>query len=368
MGLFSRRRKHAARLAEIEAELDRARDELTRVIREETAARSAEIERLLARERADSLSLLQQEERRMGEERRRLVADQERRATAELSAAMTEAQQRVQQRLAGWGTDLERTKQSMTTELNRLGERQKILVREAEARLQNDREKIDEAGDVQAAAVTRLREELQRAAEDAAEAIRAELDSHAAERRRALEEMAQRLESRERHLAESVEREETDVVRRIEARFADVERRQIEGLERATDQAAGRFAEAAALQFDAAVKSAREDAARRLARELDRAVHNFTREAESVLAEQLAQVADAGTQRVEKRLAQVSAGLERHRDEFVAALQQRVSHFEAEMRERIRALAAEAEAERATLDRRLQEISRRADQLDAVRR
>ena len=39
------------------------------------------------------------------------------------------------------------------------------------------------------------------------------------------------------------------------------------------------------------MKSAREDAARRLARELDRAVHMFARE-ESVLAERLAQVAD----------------------------------------------------------------------------
>src|SRR5919108_144127 len=99
-----------------------------------------------------------------------------------------------------------------------------------------------------------------------------------------------------------VEREETDVVKRIQARFADIERRQVENLERATGQAAGRFAEAAALQFDSAVKSAREDAAWRLARELDRAVHMFAREAESVLAERLAQGADIRTQRGGKRL------------------------------------------------------------------
>ena len=99
----------------------------------------------------------------------------------------------------------------------------------------------------------------------------------------------------------------------------------------------GRFAEAAALQFDAAVKSAREDAARRLARELDRAVHMFAREAESVLAERLAQVADSGTQRVEKRLAQVTAGLERQRDEFIASLHKRLAQLELELRERMRA-------------------------------
>ena len=125
-------------------------------------------------------------------------------------------------------------------------------------------------------------------------------------------------------------------MRRIQARFVDIERRQVEALERTTKQAAGRFAEAAALQFDSAVKSAREDAARRLARELDRAVHMFAREAESVLAERLAQVADTGTQRVEKRLLQVTAGLERQRDEFIAELQQRLSQMEHEVRDRLR--------------------------------
>ena len=115
--------------------------------------------------------------------------------------------------------------------------------------------------------------------------------------------------------------------------------------------------------FDSAVKSAREDAARRLARELDRAVHMFAREAESVLAERLAQVADSGAQRVEKRLRQVTAGLERQRDEFIASLQRRVAQLELELRERLRALADEAEAERTAIDRRLQELARRAEEL-----
>jgi predicted NBD/HSP70 family sugar kinase len=176
------------------------------------------------------------------------------------------------------------------------------------------------------------------------------------------------LKARERQLAERVDREETDVVRRIQARFVDIERRQVEALERTTKQAASRFAEAAALQFDSAVKSAREDAARRLARELDRAVHMFAREAESVLAERLAQVADTGTQRVEKRLLQVTAGLERQRDEFIAALQQRLSEVEHEVRDRLRTLAAEAEAERSVLDRRLQELARRTETSEPVRR
>jgi hypothetical protein len=367
MGIFSRRRKHAERIADVEAELDRARDELTRVIRAETAASAAEIQRLLARERADSLSRLQEEERKLVEERRRDVVERERVAGSELSTKLAAAQDRMEKRFASWSADLDRSRQSLTAELAKLAERQKTLVHQAEERLQADREKIDEAGELQVAAVQKLREELQRVADASAQELRAELDAHAAERRRALEEMNHRLKTRERQLAERVEREETDVVKRIAARFTDIERRQVETLERATKQAAGRFAEAAALQFDSAVKSAREDAARRLARELDRAVHMFAREAESVLAERMAQVADTGTQRVEKRLLQVTAGLERQRDEFIGALQQRLSQLELEVRDRLRTLAAEAEAERAILDQRLQELGRRAGQSEALR-
>ncbi len=351
MGFFSRRRKQTQRIADVEAELDRARTELTRVIREQTETSSAEIQRLLARERADTLSRLEEEERKIAEERRRDIVERERQAGSELSMKLAQAQERVEQRYASWSADLDRTHQALTAELKKLAERQKVLVGQAETRLEDDREKIDEAGELQVAAVQKLREELQRASELAAQELRAELDAHGAERRRALEEMSQRLKARERQLAERVDREETDVVRRIQARFVDIERRQVEALERTTKQAAGRFAEAAALQFDSAVKSAREDAARRLARELDRAVHMFAREAESVLAERLAQVADTGTQRVEKRLLQVTAGLERQRDEFIAELQQRLSQIEHEVRDRLRTLAAEAEAERSVLDR-----------------
>jgi hypothetical protein len=368
MGLFSRRRKRTQRLADVEAELDRARDELRRVIREETAASTSEIQRLLARERADSLSRLQEEERRIAEERRRDVVERERVAGSELSTKLAAAQERMEQRFGSWSADLDKARQSLTSELAKLAERQKTLISQAEERLQADREKIDEAGVLQVAAVQKLREELQRVADASGQELRAELDSHAAERRRALEEMNHRLKVRERQLAERVDREETDVVKRIAARFTDIERRQVETLERATNQAAGRFAEAAALQFDSAVKSAREDAARRLARELDRAVHMFAREAESVLAERMAQVADTGTQRVEKRLLQVTAGLERQRDEFIASLQQRLGQIEMEVRDRLKTLAAEAEAERSVLDQRLQELARRAEPTESIRR
>jgi hypothetical protein len=186
MGLLSRRRKRVQRIEHIEAELDRARDELARVIRDETAKSAGEIQRLLARERADSLSRLEAEERKIAEERRRDVLEREREAGADLSAKLGAANERMEQRFARWSADLDRTKQSLTAELAKLAERQKVLVRQAEERLQADREKLDETGQLQVAAVQKLREELQRAAETAGQELRAELDAHAAERRRAL--------------------------------------------------------------------------------------------------------------------------------------------------------------------------------------
>jgi protein-arginine kinase activator protein McsA len=65
MGLFSRRQKRAQRIEDVEAELDRAREELKKLIRDESAEHAAEIQRVMARERADSLSRLQKEERRI---------------------------------------------------------------------------------------------------------------------------------------------------------------------------------------------------------------------------------------------------------------------------------------------------------------
>jgi hypothetical protein len=353
----------------VEAELDRARDEIGRLISEESAARADELKLVIAREQADARSKLLEEERRIAEERRRAVVEQEEQAVARLTAGLAEAQRRIEQRLSDWADDLERTQQSLTAELAKLRERQTVVIAEAEERIQADREKIDESAELQAVAVGRLREELERAAKAAADTVRSDLEMHAAEGRRAVEDLNDRLKARDKRIAERVEREETDVVKRIEARFADVERRQLESLERSTDQAAGRYAEAAALQFDSTVKTAREEAARRLARELDRAVHMFAREAESVLAERLAQVADQGTQRVEKRLRQVTAGLERQRDEFIGSLHRRLSQLELELRERMRSIAEEAESERAVLDQRLQEIARRAEEsAPAVRR
>ena len=87
----------------------------------------------------------------------------------------------------------------------------------------------------------------------------------------------------------------------------------------------------------------------------------FAREAEAVLAERLAHVGDAGAQRLERRLADATGALERQRDEWLGALDARIAELEAEIRRRLEELGADAEAERAVLEARLQELVRRVD-------
>ena len=206
------------------------------------------------------------------------------------------------------------------------------------------------------------RDEIARATQEAVEAGTNELEAYASDRRRALHELNERIRKRERQIAELIEREEQDALRRIQAGFADVERRQLEQLERILSRATSSYSDAATQQFADTVRASREAAATRLSRELDRAVQSFAREAQTVLAERLAQVGDAGVQRLERRQAQAEEGLARQRAEALEALEARLMQAEQELRRRLESLAADAEAERAVLDARLRELAKRVDQ------
>jgi hypothetical protein len=76
-------------------------------------------------------------------------------------------------------------------------------------------------------------------------------------------------------------------------------------------------------------------------------------------------VGDAGVQHLEKRLRQITAGLERQRDEFVEALERRLADAEATLRERVEAVTAESSVERDVLDARLRELAARIDETAA---
>ena len=119
---------------------------------------------------------------------------------------------------------------------------------------------------------------------------------------------------------------------RIEVAFADVERRQVEKLQRTVAREAERFAEAAAQQFDATLRTAREEAAARLSREMDRVAETFMRQAEGVFAERLSHTGDTGQQRLEARLRQAQTAFERQHEQLMAETERRIQHADADLR------------------------------------
>jgi hypothetical protein len=350
--------QHARR---VDSELASAEQRLRNLVEKETAERAAELERTLARARADSSSLLIEQERRIADERRRSAAEQERTANTSLSEALTTAQQHMEARLRAWTEDLDRAQRVVGDQLEHLKQRQRQLIADAESRIAADAERLESESEQQRGGLMRLRDELARAIQETVSEGNNELETYAADRRRALHELNERMRRRERSLAEQIEREETDATRRIQVAFGEVERRQVEQLQRVLDRAATSFSEAAAQQFGDAIRAAREDAATRLSRELDRAVQSFTREAEKVLADRLGHVGDAGAQRLEKRLNMITGGLDRQRAEAIAVFEQRLLNEEQELRRRIEVLAADTEAERAIIEARLHELAQRIE-------
>jgi hypothetical protein len=345
----------------LDLDIQRAKSELAAVVENELRERAADLERGLARGRADSLSAYAGEERRLAETRRKALEESEQRLRHGLAEAFSKVQSQVEQRLAAWHQDLDRAQRQLGSRLEQIAQRERTLIEALEARLESDAERLKVADEEQRAGVARLREDLDRSAKEAAAAAMAELDAHATERRRALHQVADRLGSREHDLIRRIEREEMDAARRIQTTFAEVERRQVEQLERVLERASARFVDAAAVQFEGTIKEAKEDAARRLARELERVGQSFAREGESMLAERLSQLGDVGALRLEKKLAQTASALERQREEFVASLNRRLGEVEAEFRQRLSDLTAEEEAERIALEARLAEISRRIE-------
>ncbi len=344
-----------------EATFAEARETIDRMIAEETEQVGADLQRWIARSRADSLSLLAEEERRIAEERRGELVEREQRVATELADALATVERRVEERLRAWSDDLDRAQQNLGTQLERLEQRQRQLIGEAEARIEAEAADLFTTSEAQRASVIRLREELEQSAQAAVAEALDELEAHTGERRRVIEEIADRLRLREQALAEQIERGESEAVRRIEASFADIERRQVEHLQRIVSREGERYAEAATLQFEQMIKSSREEAAGRLARELDRAVDTFVRQADTVFAERLAHTGDAGQQRLEARLRQSQSAFDRQRDELTESLARRIADADAELRRTLGSLVADAESERSVLEARLLELARKID-------
>lgn len=271
-------RRAGARAAATDELVASARALIRAAVEDETAAHVEEIRRVLARERADAASQLAAEERRLGEERRAELAERERRAGEALSDTLAAVERRLDERLRGVADDLDRAQRHLEAQLARLAQRQQQAIAEVEARIEAEAEELGFTSEEQRKSVIRLREELERAAGTAVTEALDDLEAHTAERRRAIDEITERLRAREAAIAEGIERAETDARGRLESTLLEFERRQAERLERVTEREVERHAVIAAAAFDERMREIREDAATRLSRELDRAVELLTRE------------------------------------------------------------------------------------------
>lgn len=293
--LLARARKRSRSLEE---EIESGSARFTEVVTREAEIHAELLAETLALARSEALSVLAGEERRIVEERRREVAQYEREASARLNAALAESQRSVEQRFADWGTHLAGLQQTLAGNLERIGQRQQQLAAQVEARIVEESERFQASLDEHRGRLGKLRDDLERSVQEVARAASAELETHVAERRRALQEVAERLHRREQEIQEQIEREQTEVSQRVAAQIQEIEHRQVEQLRRVVSREAQQVAVRAAQEFDTTLRAAREEAARRLARQLDIAVERFARDAETVLRERV----DSELRGVEGRL------------------------------------------------------------------
>ena len=309
------------------------------LIAAEAELREAELQRTLSVSRAEASAALAQEYRKLTEDRRDELVRSEQRVLTELSGRLIGAQKEIEGKLTSWAQDLERIREGLAMQLARLEQRQKQLMKDAETRFAAETERLVSDTEDHRDTITRVRQETERQIKEAMAEAANELETHAAERRRALHEVSDRLRNRERSLIAQIEREQGESVRKVTETFGDVDRRLVDQVERSVGREATRLSEEAAIEFNATIRASRDDAARRLSRELDRAIESFTRQAERLLGERLAQLGESGGGQIERRLQSVTGVLEQRQEEFVATLERRMAQIEANMRERMESLA-----------------------------
>ena len=258
--------------------VDDARRAIRDTVAAETAAHNEEIRRVLARERAETASLLAAEERRLAEERRIAFELRERDTADRLSGELARGERRLEERLRGFTVDLDRAQRHLEEQLARLQQRNQQAIADVEARLEAEASELGSTADEQKKTVLRLREELERAAGQAVTEALDELEAQTLERRRAIEEITERLRAREAAVADSIEKAESDVRARLDVALVEWERRQSDRLERVTEREVEHHVQLAMLALDERLREAREEAAARLQRELDRAVEILARE------------------------------------------------------------------------------------------
>lgn len=346
----------------IERELERGRAQLRAMIDAEVRQRSGELERILARARADSSSQLAEQERSLAETRRHALAEAEQAVHQRLAEMLTEAQRDIEERIVSLRSDLARTENVLSHDVSDLSRRLQDLVRDTKARIETDGGRIASESEEHHASIARFRAEMGEMLEKALAENRDELEKFANERRRAIQDIAERLGRREQEVVERIEREESEAQRRIQAGVAEIERRQLEQLRRFVERAVSSFSDENANQFEDAMRTAREEAARRLTRELERAVEHYNRQAQAMLGERSRVLGEDAENKMEVRLNTTLDEIRQRGEKAWSVLEKRVADFEIELRARLETLGSEAESERSSLEGRIHELHRRLEE------
>ena len=288
LGLWLALRRARSRAAAADELVFDAQRRLREVVEQETAAHADAVRRLLARERADSISMLEEKERRLADAHVASLAERERGIRDAVATELAAVERRVEERLRAFTDDVDRVQQHLETQTTRLEQKLSQAVADVEARIEAETAELGSTAAEQREAVLRLREGLEQAASaTVAEALDA-LESETVERRRAIEVISERLRAREKAIADGIDSAETDARARLDVAFVEFERRQGERVERAVARELERHVQAATLTFEERMRELRDEAATRLARELERAVDLLGRE-------ELARRLDLGT-------------------------------------------------------------------------
>ena len=305
-----RSRMRAARTDELVADARRA----VRAAADEEATTQAEQLRVaISRAHADSLSAYVAEERRLSDQRRGELSVRERELSEQLAELVASVERNVEERLRAWEADLDRAQNALQGAVTTLEQRLRQRITEVGAKVDAESTELETTLDEQRVAAIRLREALESSAKDSLAQALDELQSQADDRRRAIDDMTERLRQHEHTVAEQVDRAESEARTRIEIAFADLERRQVEQLERAIAREIDTRSEAGALEFENRMRAIREEAADRLREELDRTSESFLRRADGLIADQFQHAVDAAAQRLDDRIVELARRYESSR-------------------------------------------------------
>ena len=233
-------------------------------------------------------------------------------------------------------------------------------------RLAADADRLGSESEEQRATIQRMRAELEKAIEDTLAAAHAEVDAHAVERRRALHELDERMRRRERELLERIEREEIEASARIRAgsRTCSASRSsRCSGSSsapprrtRTTPRSSSPGSSSRAARMRHAVCRESSTARSRCSRARRR---QCSPSGSRMSAMRERNGSSAGSTRRPPRSSSAATSVSPRSTGDIAEL-------EVDIRRRLEDLGADAEAERAVIEARLQELVRRVGSLDAL--